>query len=390
VYTCLQCAAQALRALVQVPGVEVGKPLGAQPHRVAKRPSSQAGRLTSHQKECFVYDPDHGEESDPLLMETLQAVLAHARNTQVSSAHGEDSSHLKIADVVYSLLPASEDLYNFGERSKWRPSRMVRNKVVRNCIVMELAARTRAGYLPLFKRPATWSPHDTTVSKWSQALGTDANALGNLAAFAWFGDPADEAQTINCLRLVEQAIFNGVRHAAAGIGVSLLDKDGHVPDGLRAVLEGIPFSTAVQHAPEGACIVPLALPLRLPEPMEIYLRTVKSMFHVPSASGVHRSKMHTTKTPPPPPPPTSLQQVDSSVSLSSKTGEDTQSVPRHRPPQKRQKTVLTVSALLVPGDADAVSAPGTHSAIAAVGVPKSQMCTAAAAAPLMEQEGMSE
>jgi hypothetical protein len=40
-------------------------------------------------------------------------------------------------------------------------------------------------------------------------------------------------------------------------------------------------------------------------------------------------------------------------------------VPRHRSPQKRQKTVLTVSASLVPGDAGAVSAPGRHSAIGA-------------------------
>ena len=65
-------------------------------------------------------------------------------------------------------------------------------------------------------------------------------------------------------------------------------------------------------------------------------------------------------------------------------------VSRHGPPQKSQKTVLTVSASLVPGDAGAVSAPGTHRATAAVGVPKSQLCTAAAAAPLLEREGMSQ
>jgi hypothetical protein len=59
-------------------------------------------------------------------------------------------------------------------------------------------------------------------------------------------------------------------------------------------------------------------------------------------------------------------------------------------PQKRQKTVLTVSASLVPGDAGDISAPGTHRAIAAVGVPKSQLCTAAASAPLLEREGISE
>ena len=59
-------------------------------------------------------------------------------------------------------------------------------------------------------------------------------------------------------------------------------------------------------------------------------------------------------------------------------------------PQKRQKTVLTVSASLVPRDAGGAAASGTHCDIAAVGVPKSQLCTAAAAAPLLEREGMSE
>jgi len=53
--------------------------------------------------------------------------------------------------------------------------------------------------------------------------------------------------------------------------------------------------------------------------------------------------------------------------------------PMHGPPRKRQKTVLTVSASLVNGDAGGTAA--THRAIAkAVGVPKSQLCTAAAAA----------
>jgi hypothetical protein len=65
-------------------------------------------------------------------------------------------------------------------------------------------------------------------------------------------------------------------------------------------------------------------------------------------------------------------------------------VPGQEPPQKRQKTVLTVSASLMLGDAGAVSAPGTYCAIAAVGVPKSQLCTAADAAPLLEREGISE
>jgi hypothetical protein len=65
-------------------------------------------------------------------------------------------------------------------------------------------------------------------------------------------------------------------------------------------------------------------------------------------------------------------------------------VPRDGPPKKRQKTVLKVLASLMPHDAGAVSAPGTNRAIASVGVPKSQLCTAAAAAPLLEPEGMSQ
>ena len=56
--------------------------------------------------------------------------------------------------------------------------------------------------------------------------------------------------------------------------------------------------------------------------------------------------------------------------------------PVHGPPQKRQKTV-TVSASLMPGDAGGGASSGTHCAIAEVGEPKSQLCTAAAAAPLL-------
>ena len=61
-------------------------------------------------------------------------------------------------------------------------------------------------------------------------------------------------------------------------------------------------------------------------------------------------------------------------------------------PQKRQKTVLTVSASLVPRDAGGAAASGTHCDIAAVGVPKSQLCTetAAAAATLLVLQGVSE
>ena len=61
----------------------------------------------------------------------------------------------------------------------------------------------------------------------------------------------------------------------------------------------------------------------------------------------------------------------------------------HGPPQKRQKTVLTVSAMPVSGDAGGAVASSTHHTIGtAVGVPKSQLCTAAVAAPLLE--GVSE
>ena len=63
-------------------------------------------------------------------------------------------------------------------------------------------------------------------------------------------------------------------------------------------------------------------------------------------------------------------------------------IPMHGPLQKRQKTVRTVSALLLPGGGAAAS--GTHLAIAAVGVQKSPLCTASAAAPLLELEGVSE
>ena len=63
--------------------------------------------------------------------------------------------------------------------------------------------------------------------------------------------------------------------------------------------------------------------------------------------------------------------------------------PVHGPPQKRQKTVLTVSASLMPGDAGGGASSGTHCAIAEVGEPKSQLCTAAAAAPLLVLQGVS-
>ena len=65
-------------------------------------------------------------------------------------------------------------------------------------------------------------------------------------------------------------------------------------------------------------------------------------------------------------------------------------IPMHGPLQKRQKTVRTVSALLLPVDAGGAAASGTHLAIAAVGVQKSPLCIASAAAPLLELEGVSE
>jgi hypothetical protein len=49
-----------------------------------------------------------------------------------------------------------------------------------------------------------------------------------------------------------------------------------------------------------------------------------------------------------------------------------------------------VCASLVSGDAGGAAASGTHSAIAAVGVPKSLLCTAAAASPLLVLEGVPE
>ena len=64
--------------------------------------------------------------------------------------------------------------------------------------------------------------------------------------------------------------------------------------------------------------------------------------------------------------------------------------PMHEPPKKRQKTVVTVSfrAPPVPGDASGAAASGTLRTIATtVGVPNSQLCTAAAAAPLPEGGG---
>jgi hypothetical protein len=55
-----------------------------------------------------------------------------------------------------------------------------------------------------------------------------------------------------------------------------------------------------------------------------------------------------------------------------------QRAPVHGPPQKRQKTVFTVSATPVSGDAGGGAASGTNRTIAtAVGVPTSHLCTAA-------------
>jgi hypothetical protein len=61
--------------------------------------------------------------------------------------------------------------------------------------------------------------------------------------------------------------------------------------------------------------------------------------------------------------------------------------PMQGPPQKRQKTVLTVSASLVPGDAGGAAASREYRAIATA-VTKSKLCFAAPAAPLLA--GVSE
>jgi hypothetical protein len=62
----------------------------------------------------------------------------------------------------------------------------------------------------------------------------------------------------------------------------------------------------------------------------------------------------------------------------------------HGPLQKRQKIVRTVSTLLLPVDAGGAAASGTHRAIAAVGMQKSPLYTASAAAPPLELEDVSE
>ena len=112
-----------------------------------------------------MYDPAHRLESDPVLTGTLQLLLITAWEANAESVcPGHDNPNTKLtmtkvtmSDVLYSLLPSHESLYKFGQERRWRLSKMLRNHVVRNCILMELAARTRAGYLPLFKIQAAWS-----------------------------------------------------------------------------------------------------------------------------------------------------------------------------------------------------------------------------------------
>jgi hypothetical protein len=56
----------------------------------------------------------------------------------------------------------------------------------------------------------------------------------------------------------------------------------------------------------------------------------------------------------------------------------------HGLPQKRQKTVLTLSISLVPGDTGGAAAESGEFRAIAAAVTKSQLCSAAATAPLLE------
>ena len=157
-------------------------------------------------------DPAHRFESDPVLTGTLQLLLTTAWEANAESVcPGHANTELTMpkvtmSDVLYSLLPSHESLYKFGQERRWRLSKMLRNHVVRNCILMELAARTRAGYLPLFKIPAAWSQEATVTSQWAQALQrVQVVPQENLAAFAWL-QPGDDQRAIECRDLVHSTI----------------------------------------------------------------------------------------------------------------------------------------------------------------------------------------
>jgi hypothetical protein len=215
---------------------------------------------------------------------TLQLLLITAWEANAESVcPGHDNPNTKLtmtkvtmSDVLYSLLPSHESLYKFGQERRWRLSKMLRNHVVRNCILMELAARTRAGYLPLFKIQAAWSQEATVTSQWVQATQrVQVVPQENLAAFAWL-QPGDDQRAIDCRDLVHSTIVCGLGHHAARIECSLLREDGCVLDGQRAVLENIDLASAMKYDPEGVLILPIGT-LRLPKPMENYLWIVKSI-----------------------------------------------------------------------------------------------------------------
>lgn len=236
-----------------------------------------------------VYNPDHGDEKDHVLTATLQAVLELAGTISMDlSTGGQNNSTFSIADVVYSVLPSHPCLFGFCDNARWTLSRIVRNKVVRNCILIELAKHIRSGYLPLFKKPAMWCQDSTTTSQWSIRLAGDSSISmphqgsgGDLAVFAWLGEnPTDDPQALAARRAVTNAIEKGMRHGATSMEASLLTDKGNVLDGQRAVLENIDYSTAQLKAPNLACIVSLVTtqsPLRLPARMATFLRDVKSM-----------------------------------------------------------------------------------------------------------------
>ena len=295
----MQRGAQALRALVQ--GSAPGDGVFSAKSVVGKRLSTGEPKLPKVPKDTWktqrpppgfaediqesdVYDPAHSLESDPVLTGTLQEFLITALDAE-NGESGGGNTKFTMSDVLYSLLPSHLSLFSWCEGNKWRLSKILRNHVVRNCILMELAAHTRKGYLPLFKKPAEWSQEATVTSQWAQVLNNDAAqhnyqseqvvSQENLAAFAWL-QRGDDRRAIDCRDFVHNTISNGLAHHASRIECSLLGEHGYVLDGQRAVLETIDLASAKQCAPEGVLILPIGT-LRLPKPMENYLRIVQSI-----------------------------------------------------------------------------------------------------------------
>jgi len=235
-----------------------------------------------------VYNPNHGNEKDPILTATLQAVLEFAGTISMDlSAGGQHPWTFSIADVVYSLLPSHQCLFTFCEQEHWQLSRIVRNKVVRSCILIELAKHVRSGYLSLFKKPDTWCQESTTTSQWSSRLADDKSIRnpdegsgGDLAIFPWLGEhPTDDPPALAARRAVSDAIQKGMRHGGTRMNASLLTKEGNVVDGQRVALQNVDYDTARLKAPSLSCMVPLATTqskLRLPVQMATFLRNVRS------------------------------------------------------------------------------------------------------------------